>query len=155
MVTVRDARPEDAPVIAEFNAALALETEGKLLDRALLEPGVRALLADPVKGRYYLAERAGMVVGQTMTTYEWSDWRNGWFWWIQSVYVHGAHRRAGVFRALHTHILERARADRSVCGVRLYVEDDNQRAKRTYQALGFVRGGYEVLQQDFRAPLKG
>ena len=151
-IAVRDARPADAPTIVEFNAALALESEGKQLDRALLEPGVRALLADRAKGRYFIAERDGAVVGQTMITYEWSDWRNGTFWWIQSVFVPAAQRRSGVFRALHAHILALARSDPSVCGIRLYVEDHNAHAQRTYLALGMVGGGYAVLEQDFRAP---
>jgi len=153
-VSVRDARSTDASLIADFNTALALESEGKVLDRTLLEPGVRALLADPWKGRYILAERGGRVVGQTMITYEWSDWRDGMFWWIQSVYVEPAHRQHGVFRALYQHLLDAARRDPTVCGIRLYVEDNNQRAKQTYHALGMQRGGYEVLELDFRAPTK-
>ena len=151
---IRDARPDDAPTIVAFNSALARETEGKALDPRLIEPGVRALLADRGKGRYFLAEADGQVVGQTMITYEWSDWRNGTFWWIQSVYVPEAQRRRGVFRALHAHILALAQADPTVCGIRLYVEHHNEHAKRTYLSLGMVDSGYALLEQDFRAPPK-
>jgi GNAT superfamily N-acetyltransferase len=153
-LTVREARSTDAAVIADFNAALALETEHKTLDRTRLEPGVRALLSDPWKGRYFVAELDGRVVGQTMVTYEWSDWRDGMFWWIQSVFVEPAHRKHGVFRAIYKHIEAAARNDATACGLRLYVEDNNLRAKQTYHALGMTRGGYEVLEVDFRAPQK-
>src|SRR3970282_1163554 len=97
---VRDATQADLEFIARANSALAAESEGQALDHALLLPGIRAVLDDPTLGRYYLAEIAGRPVGQLMTTYEWSDWRNGVFLWIQSVYVLPANRGAGVFRAL-------------------------------------------------------
>jgi ribosomal protein S18 acetylase RimI-like enzyme len=153
-ITIRDARPADAAIIIAFNAALARETEGKTLYPRLIEPGVHTLLADPLKGRYFIAERGGQVVGQTMVTYEWSDWRNGTFWWIQSVYVAPAHRRSGVFRALHAHLLALAQSDPTVCGIRLYVEHHNAHALRTYLALGMVDSGYALLEQDFRAPAR-
>jgi len=153
-IAIRDARATDAATIVAFNAALALETEGKTLERGLIEPGVRALLADPGKGRYFIAELDDAVVGQTMITYEWSDWRNGTFWWIQSVFVPEAHRRSGVFRALHAHILALAKADPTVCGLRLYVEHHNARALETYASLGMADSGYALLEQDFRAPPK-
>src|SRR5437868_2504801 len=98
---VRRARSEDADIICQYNAALAEESEGKKLDPAKLRPGVLALLHDPQKGYYFVAERDGQVVGQLGITFEWSDWRNGWFWWIQSVYVHQEARSQGVFRALY------------------------------------------------------
>jgi len=153
-LSIREGRSTDAAVIADFNAALALETEHKQLDRTRLEPGVRALLSDPWKGRYYIAELDGRVVGQAMVTYEWSDWRDGMFWWLQSVFVDVAYRKQGVFRALYRHIEAAARNDSTACGLRLYVEDNNLRAKQTYHALGMQRGGYEVLEVDFRAPQK-
>src|SRR5689334_8864562 len=99
-LTIRRAVPADEPVLVSFNAALAWETEHKRLDEAVLTTGVRAVFADPGKGFYLVAERAGEVVGQSMVTFEWSDWRNGWFWWVQSVYVRAEARRQGVFRAL-------------------------------------------------------
>src|SRR5262249_21771908 len=102
-LTIRRSRPADAAVVADFNRRLAEESEGKTLDGAALAEGVRAVLADPARGLYFLAERGGEVVGQLMVTYEWSDWRNGWIWWIQSVYVRADARRQGVFRALYEH----------------------------------------------------
>lgn len=151
-VHIRAARADDAPSVVEFNAALALESEGRVLDPTLLVPGVAAVLADPAKGRYYIAELDGAVVGQTLLTWEWSDWRNGTFWWIQSVYVRPTARRRGVFSALYRHIHAAARADATVCGIRLYMEDHNHRARDTYLALGMRPGGYQVLEVDFRAP---
>src|SRR5438128_1174688 len=100
---IRPATLDDADVIVEFNRRLAEESEGKALDLSLLRPGVEAGLADPNKGVYFVAEDDGVLVGQIMITAEWSDWRNGWFWWIQSVYVCPDHRRRGVFRSLFKH----------------------------------------------------
>ena len=149
-LTVRPAMPADAAVIADFNARLAQESEGKALDGAVLAAGVAALLADPHKGRYFLAEEGGVVVGQVMLTTEWSDWRNGWIWWVQSVYVRPEARRRGAFRALYQHVYEAARADAQVVGLRLYVERDNRRAQETYERLGMGRTGYLVME---RVPL--
>ncbi len=145
-LSIRRATPADAAVVCEFNAALALESEGKALDSATLAAGVRAALADPAKGVYSLAEAGGEAVGQMMLTYEWSDWRNGWFWWVQSVYVRPEHRRGGVFRALFADVLARAAAEPEVIGVRLYMEPGNARARATYKSLGLVEAGYEVFE---------
>src|SRR4051794_30784856 len=102
--SLRRAVPADAPVVVEFNRLLAQESEGKALDPAVLSAGVAAALADPARGLYFLAEQDGQVLGQILITTEWSDWRNGWFWWIQSVYVRPEARRRGVFRALFEHV---------------------------------------------------
>jgi GNAT superfamily N-acetyltransferase len=145
---VRQATPADAPVVVEFNRLLAEESEGKTLDVSLLEPGVRAGLADQRKALYFVAEGPrGDVVGQMMITFEWSDWRNGWFWWVQSVYVRPEYRRLGVFRALFEHVQQSARDDPEVIGLRLYVEDNNRLAHQTYAALGMGRAGYFVLEK--------
>jgi GNAT superfamily N-acetyltransferase len=144
--TLRPATPADADAVAAFNAALALESEGKQLDPATLAAGVRAVLADPAKGVYTVAEGGGEVVGQLMLTTEWSDWRNGWFWWIQSVYVRPDVRRGGVFRALFADVLARAAADPAVIGIRLYMEPGNARARQTYRSLGMSEAGYEVFE---------
>ena len=149
-LALRRGTPSDAAVIAEFNQRLAFETEGKTLDAATIFAGVEAVLADPERGRYFVAERDGAVVGQLMITTEWSDWRNGWIWWIQSVYVHKDARRQGVFRALYEHALKVARAEPCVVGLRLYVEHDNHAAQETYLRLGMERTGYLVLE---RCPL--
>jgi GNAT superfamily N-acetyltransferase len=145
-LTIRQARPADAPLIVEFNRRMALETEHKVLDQVILERGVAQALADPHKGQYFLAEDGGEVLGQTLLTAEWSDWRNGWFWWIQSVYVRPEARRRGVFRALYEHIVEQARQTPDVIGIRLYVERDNRRAQQTYQQLGMELTGYLLLE---------
>jgi GNAT superfamily N-acetyltransferase len=147
MPTVRRAVPADAPVVVEFNRRLALESEGKALDVAVLERGVRAGLADPRKALYFVAEEGGAVVGQIMLTFEWSDWRNGWIWWIQSVYVREDWRRRGVFRLLYEHVRDAAVADPEVIGLRLYVEHDNHVAQQTYLKLGMERTGYFVLER--------
>ena len=148
-VSIRDATPSDAEIIAEFNANLALESEGMRLDPGLVGPGVDALLGDRSRGRYWVAESDGRIVGQIMVTYEWSDWRNGMIWWIQSVYVHGDYRRGGVFSALYRHVESLARQDPQVCGIRLYVEHENARAQRTYASLGMKMTDYRVMQSMF------
>jgi GNAT superfamily N-acetyltransferase len=152
--TIRPATVADADVVAEFNALLAEESEAIRLNRAVLDPGVRAALSDVTKARYFLAECDGRVVGQTMVTYEWSDWRNGWLWWIQSVYVRPEYRRRGIFRALHEHVRESARREGAV-GLRLYVHNDNHLAQQVYERLGLHRAGYHVLEQMFRVRGEG
>ena len=147
-LVIRDARPDDRDVIVEFNSRLAHETEEKRLDPAVLAAGVAAALADPDRLRYWVAEspeRSGLL-GQAAVTREWSDWRNGWLWWLQSVYVHPDARGLGVFRALYGRIRASARAEPDVIGLRLYVEQDNQRAQQTYLALGMRPGGYHVYE---------
>ena len=146
---IRAARPTDAEAIAANNTALALETEHRRLVPELARAGVAAALANPSRGRYFVAERAGRVLGQIMHTYEWSDWRNGCFWWIQSVYVAEDVRGQGVFRSLFEHLRTLARAEPGVCGIRLYVERDNTRAQRTYLQCGLVDSGYFVMEEDF------
>jgi ribosomal protein S18 acetylase RimI-like enzyme len=148
-VTIRDASPGDAQVIADFNSRIASETEGMNLSMELVTTGVEALLADRSKGRYWVAEAGGRIIGQIMVTYEWSDWRNGMIWWIQSVYVHGDYRRSGVFSALYRHVESNARQDPEVCGIRLYVERGNERAQRTYESLGMGMTDYLVMQSMF------
>ncbi len=146
---IRRAAAADAEVIAANNRAMALETEGKVLDPAISRRGVAAALADPRKGFYLLAERVGQVVGQLMVTFEWSDWRDGTFWWIQSVYVAPEARRSGVYRALYERLLAMARETEGICGIRLYVESANARAQQTYAALGMQRAHYELFEVDF------
>jgi GNAT superfamily N-acetyltransferase len=146
-LVVRPATPADADVIVEFNRLLAQESEGKALELDRLRPGVLAGLADPHKGRYFVAEDAGRILGQMMVTYEWSDWRNGWFWWIQSVYVRPEARRQGVFRALYQHVADCARQDPAVIGLRLYVEKDNHAAQKTYLQMGMQWTAYQVLER--------
>jgi GNAT superfamily N-acetyltransferase len=153
-ITVRAAVAADFEFLAHGNAAMALETEHKRLDPAVVDAGVRAALADPAKGRYFIAEHDGQRVGQLMFTYEWSDWRNGMFWWIQSVYVLPTARRSGVFRALFRHVEQLARSDAGVCGIRLYVERENVRAQATYSHCGLEDGGYVVMEADYSGAVR-
>jgi GNAT superfamily N-acetyltransferase len=135
--SVRPAVASDVAVIVEFNRRLALETENKILDPAILSAGVAAVLGDPGRGRYFVAEANGEVIGQTAITYEWSDWRNGWVWWLQSVYVRADARGKGVFRAIFEHIDAESKRAGYVVGIRLYVEHENRSAQETYRRLGF------------------
>jgi GNAT superfamily N-acetyltransferase len=144
-ILVRNAEATDWATIAEFNRALAAETEDKALDWDILSEGVRRLLEDPAKGRYFIAEVGGRIVGTTMITYEWSDWRDGWIWWIQSVYVHPDFRGRGVFSSLYRHVEQLAAAE-EVRAVRLYVLRSNERAHATYLKLGMHESGYTVLE---------
>jgi GNAT superfamily N-acetyltransferase len=146
--TVRRAEPSDAATIIEFNSRLAHETENKKLDPARITPGVHAVLADPNKGVYFVATSPDQqIAGQIMVTCEWSDWRNGWIWWIQSVYVHASARKQGVFRALFEHVAQAAQQAPDVIGLRLYVDHDNVAAQQTYLQLGMSRSNYFVLEK--------
>ena len=147
---VRSATLEDLPTIVEFNRRLAWETEAITLSDEVLTLGVRAALLDPQKARYFVAEIDRQVVGQLMHTREWSDWRNGDIWWLQSVYVHEDFRRTGVFRALVEHLRTEALASPEVVGLRLYVEEHNDRAAATYDRLGLPAAGYVVREQIWR-----
>jgi GNAT superfamily N-acetyltransferase len=148
-ITVRSAESGDLAFIARGNAAMALETEHRSLDERVVALGVQAAFADASRGRYFVAELDGRVVGQLMVTYEWSDWRNGAFWWIQSVYVLPEARRCGAFSALYAHVDSLAKATPGVCGLRLYVEFANERAQATYRRCGMVDAGYRVMEVDY------
>lgn len=142
---IRDATIDDLPNLLAWNAAMAWETEHKQLDPALLERGMRGVFEQPRRGFYLIAEDDGVALGSLMVTYEWSDWRCGDFWWIQSVYVAPAARRGGVFRALYDEVARRARQAAAV-GLRLYVETENQRAQATYEGLGMQRCHYWMYE---------
>jgi ribosomal protein S18 acetylase RimI-like enzyme len=144
---IRAAQALDAPLLAGFNIAMARETEGKRLLPAVVGAGVRRLLAEPALGFYLVAEAGGTVAGSLMVTTEWSDWRNGRFWWIQSVYVRPEWRRRGVFRALYRHLADKAERTPDVCGFRLYVEHENAAAQATYRALGMEGTDYLLFEQ--------
>ena len=148
-VRVRSATLADLDVLVQFSAAMAKETEGRVLDVERLRQGTRAVLESSERGFYLVAEAASTVIGQLLITYEWSDWRNGVFWWIQSVYVEPSARRRGVYRALHAHILLEARGRGDVCGVRLYVEKENAGAQETYARMKMTPTGYRVYEHDF------
>jgi GNAT superfamily N-acetyltransferase len=144
---LRKAELRDATVIADFNRRMALETEGKALIREVVAAGVLRLLNEPSLGFYAVAQSAGRVVGCLMVTNEWSDWRNGLFWWIQSVYVEPGSRRRGVYRRLYELIREMALADPGICGFRLYVEKGNRVAQQNYASLGMAQTDYLVYEE--------
>jgi GNAT superfamily N-acetyltransferase len=147
-IVIRAAEVADIPFLVECNAAMALETEHKTLDHDVLMRGTQAVFDDSRRGFYLVAEYDGQPAGCQLVTYEWSDWRNGDWWWFQSVYVTNAARRAGVFRALYAEVERRARAAGAV-GLRLYVERDNERAQRTYASLGMEEEAYKMLRRGF------
>lgn len=154
---VREAQAADARWLADCAIAMARETEGKSLDPDTVQAGVAAGIADPAKARYFLALQEAHAgkdlllapVGTLMLTHEWSDWRNGDWWWIQSVYVLPEHRRHGVLAALYRHVSELANNTPGVIGLRLYVERENSIAQRTYASLGMQQAAYRI----FEAPL--
>ncbi|MDQ3288095.1 MAG: GNAT family N-acetyltransferase [Pseudomonadota bacterium] len=155
---VRAAKAGDGDLLSQWAIAMAMETEHKQLDQATVSAGVAAGLEDPARARYFVAmqestiaggETLALPVGTLMLTREWSDWRNGDWWWIQSVYVRPGHRRQGVFAALYRHVESRARETPGVIGLRLYVERDNASAQRTYEALGMSDAGYRIFEAEF------
>lgn len=152
-LNVRRAKPEDAAMIESFSAAMALETEGRRLDLGRLHDGTIALLESPDRGFFMVAELEQAddrrLLGQLMITYEWSDWRNGVFWWIQSVYVDPAWRRQSVFRRMHETVLATAKTNPNVCGVRLYVEVNNDAAQVVYRKVGLTPSSYAIFETDF------
>ena len=146
-LAVRKADVADADAISRFNQAMALETERKALVPALVDAGVLRLLKEPSLGFYVVAGDGERIVACLLVTHEWSDWRNGLFWWIQSVFVHAGWRRRGVYSALYRFVRQLADADAGVCGFRLYVEKENAVAQETYAALGMARTDYLIYEQ--------
>ena len=145
-MNIRDATPSDATVIADFNRAIAHETEGKDLDSATVNAGVAAVFADETKGFYVVAEDEGEVVGSLMITYEWSDWRNAWFWWIQSVYIKPEYRGKKIYRLLYDFVKAKA-AKSDVCGFRLYAETENTHAQAVYLRVGMEKPNYVMFEE--------
>jgi GNAT superfamily N-acetyltransferase len=145
MATIRKAISEDASVIADFQQKMAWETEQLTLEKSVLVPGVNAVFVNPARGQYWIAEENSIVIASLLITCEWSDWRNTSVWWIQSVYVLPEFRRKGTFRLMYYHI--RKEADRQgVAGLRLYVETNNTRAQKTYEALGMQKEHYQMYE---------
>lgn len=145
-INIRLAKLNDAKIIADFNQEMAMETEGKVLQPDIIVSGVNTLLKNPSQGFYIVAEMNSKVVGCLMITKEWSDWRNGLFWWIQSVFVEKEYRRRGIYRRMYEFIKELASNKDDVCGFRLYVEKDNTIAQETYSALGMVQLPYLMFE---------
>jgi GNAT superfamily N-acetyltransferase len=142
----RTANVDDIPTIVRFQLAMARETENLELDSMVCTKGVRAVFDQPERGVYYVAEINGTVVGSLLITYEWSDWRNGVVWWIQSVYVAPDYRRQGVYRGLYFFIQKIAGENESVRAVRLYVDRRNAAAKSVYDSLGMNGDHYQVFE---------
>ncbi len=147
-IRVRLACSRDAPEIARFNNAMAMETESKTLVEETVNAGVEAVFASNDKGFYVVAENGAEVIGALMVTYEWSDWRNGFFWWIQSVYVEPRFRRRGIYRMLYQFVIERARSEGNVYGFRLYVEKGNSVAQKVYATLRMQKTDYLIFEQE-------
>lgn len=145
-VDYRAAMPSDAGAIIEFQLAMARETEELELDRGILTRGVHAVFADPSLGRYFVAETDGAVAGSLMITYEWSDWRSGMVWWIQSVFVDPARRKRGIYAGLYAHVRAIVDADPAIRGIRLYVDRRNVGAQEVYTRLGMDGGHYQVFE---------
>lgn len=147
---VRIAEVRDIEIIAELNTAMAWETEQKRLDPATIRRGIRAVLDDSDYGFYVVAEQEDQVVGCLMITYEWSDWRSGRFWWIQSLYVRPDFRRHGVFKRLHDFVKAQAGQHPEVCGLRLYVEQSNHIAQHVYRQIGMTPTTYQMYEESLR-----
>ncbi len=144
---IRRAVSSDTSSLVDFNQKMALETEGKTLDAAVLKGGVEAVFSDPNKGFYVVAEDGGSIAGGLMVTFEWSDWRNKWFWWIQSVYIVPEARGNGLYRKLYDFVKAEAAEDANVCGYRLYVEHENLNAQQVYEKVGMKRSIYYMYEE--------
>lgn len=147
-VKIRVAERGDAAALVEFNQAMALETEGKTLEPAKISAGVAAVFEDDKKGFYVVAEAGETIVGGLMVTYEWSDWRNGWFWWIQSVYILPEGRGQKLYSRMYDFVKEKAATQGNVCGFRLYVEHDNNHARKVYEKLGMAESHYQMYEEE-------
>ena len=144
---IRRAILSDCKALAEFNSSMAKETENIDLIPAVIRSGVEAMIKNPQMGFYLVVEDAGEIQASLMITTEWSDWRNGLFWWIQSVYVNAQYRRQGLYRKLYESVKSLAEAEKRVCGFRLYVEHDNRIAQKTYRSLGMEETGYKMYEE--------
>jgi len=146
-MNIRIAKSEDAPDLVEFNQAMAMETEGKRLETNILQSGVEAVFGDVNKGFYVVAEEENKIIGGLMVTFEWSDWRNNWFWWIQSVYILPEFRGRKIYSRLYEFVKEKATEQGNVCGFRLYVEKENTNARRVYEKLGMEESHYLMYEE--------
>ncbi len=145
-ILYRNANAIEADTIVGFQLAMALETEGIILDKEICTRGVAAVFTDAALGQYFVAERDGKIIASLMITYEWSDWRNGMVWWIQSVYVAPEGRQQGVYAGLYDHVKTIVNADKNLRGIRLYVDERNQRAQEVYTRLGMNGEHYRVFE---------
>jgi|TARA_B100000315_G_scaffold148990_1_gene137797 GNAT superfamily N-acetyltransferase len=146
-ISIRPARPGDTDTIVRFNVEMARDSESLELAPEMVRQGVEASLRSPERGKYFLAEKSGSVVGQIRVTHEWSDWNNSYYWWIQNVYVEPESRRNGVYTALHGHVRDLARSA-GACGLLLYVDRENTSAQEVYNRLGMESSHYLIFEQE-------
>lgn len=149
-ILIRKAKTGEMDILVSNNRAMALETEGKILDLKTAEQGAERVLTDPSTGFYLVIDRGGQILGQCLVTYEWSDWRCGNYWWIQSVYILPAFRRTGLFSQLYRFICNEAEQSKEFVGLRLYVDENNLAAKATYESLGFETSHYRMFETDIK-----
>lgn len=148
-IKIRRAATRDIQTLADFNIAMAQETEDRSLDPETVQSGVSSVIDSSARGFYLIAESGDTCIGALLITFEWSDWRNGDLWWIQSVYVLPTHRQKGVFRQLYEAVVSQATAHGDVRGIRLYVEKDNLKAQRVYEHLKMTRTPYQIFERMF------
>ncbi|HEY5919450.1 MAG TPA: GNAT family N-acetyltransferase [Chryseolinea sp.] len=146
MITIQKALPNHIDILIDFQQRLAYESEGVRLDASTLREGMEAMFDDPAKGLYYIARDGNEVVGCHMITYEWSDWRNGMVWWLQSVYVKESHRKKGIFKMMYDNVISIIKKDPNLIGLRLYVGKSNERAMKVYSAMGMDGSHYTVYE---------
>lgn len=144
---IQKANPQDLGTLVSFNQALAQEARGEGLDPHLLTQGVQAVLSDPNRGFYTVVKIKEQAIAACLVTFEWSDWKNAWFWWLQDVYVEPSYRQQGIFRAIYTHLKPQAQAEKA-CGLRLYVYKNNTRAQEVYQRVG-MNPSSSVMFEEF------
>ncbi len=149
MIIIRNVNKNDISIIEKFNSARAMETENKQIDLVTVQKGVETALNNRELGFYLIAESDGIPVGQLMVTKEWTDWRSGEFWWIQSVYIHPDYRNNNVFRKLYTEVISLAKESGKVCGIRLYVDKNNTKAQNVYSKLGMIESNYLLFEEDW------
>tara|TARA_B100001142_G_scaffold153931_1_gene154371 strand:+ start:1264 stop:1716 length:453 start_codon:yes stop_codon:yes gene_type:complete len=141
---------EDINSLVDFNIKMAKETENKILNKKIVTKGVSEVLTDTSLGYYVIAKNKNTILGSLMITYEWSDWRNGMFWWIQSVYVEKEYRQQGVYKKMYSYIKDKALKDNSCTGIRLYVEQENKIAQSVYKKLEMKETHYKLFEIDFQ-----
>lgn len=146
MISIRKAKQTDLLVLVDFQKRLADESEGVTLDEATLRAGLQAMFDDPAKGIYYVVEEDAEIIGCHLITYEWSDWRNGLVWWLQSVYVVESHRQKGIFKLMYDNVIRMINADPTLLGLRLYCDKTNARAMKVYEAMGMDGSHYTVFE---------
>lgn len=152
LMNIRLAEKRDVTALVEFNQAMALETEGKQLHAETLKSGVSAVFEDPNKGFYVVADVNGEIAGGLLVTFEWSDWRNGWFWYVQSVYILPRHRGRSIYSRLYEFVKDLATERGNICGFRLYVEKENQHAQRVYEKVGMTETYYLMYEEAKKKP---